>query len=167
MVNGQVIGNAQELSHIVGNALYSKFGLEGITKCDDAFAYGCYHGVSEKLLQEKGPDIVRDVQNSCLKIYPLAKSKNYTGCIHGMGHGLLTYENMNIAKALKDCGQLDTEYKNYCYEGVFMENSLETKQGFDLNKPWNFCSDLPEDYHSSCARYQSQFFSTSLTAISN
>jgi len=158
LVDGQVVQNVHEFAHIIGNAIYTKHGLEGIKYCDATFAFGCYHGVSEKLLQEKGKNAVRQVQDECIRIFPPQDSKNYTGCIHGMGHGLLSFENLDIIKALEDCDQLDKNYRSYCYDGVFMENSTETKQTFNPDEPWKFCSDLPEDYHLNCARYQSQFF---------
>lgn len=158
LVNGQVVGNVHEFAHIIGNAIYSKYGLRGITNCDSAFAFGCYHGVSEKLLQDKGVSIIKDAQQECLKIFPPQETQNYTGCIHGMGHGLLTFESMNVSRALEDCDILDFTYRNFCYDGVFMENSLEAKRGFDAGHPWKFCSDLPEAYQFNCARYQSQFF---------
>lgn len=157
LVDGQVVGNAHEFAHIIGNGIYLKYGLDGITKCDEAFAYGCYHGVSEELLKKKGIDSILGVQERCLEIYPPEISRNYTGCIHGMGHGLLTWEGLNVERALRDCDILDTNYRNFCYDGVFMENAF-ISQGTDFNiqNVWDFCSDLDERYGYNCARYQAQ-----------
>lgn len=159
IVNGQTVSNAHEFAHIIGNAIYSEFGLKGIKNCDTAFAYGCFHGVSEKLLQDKGAEVVKEVQDECIKIFPPEKTRDFTGCIHGMGHGLLTFENLDLTKALEDCDRLDDSYKNYCYDGVFMENASSVREdGFSADNPWKFCKDLPEKYHHNCARYQSMIF---------
>jgi plastocyanin len=48
-VNGSVVGNAHEFSHIIGNKLYEHEGLGGIKACDTTFAYGCMHGVTEEM----------------------------------------------------------------------------------------------------------------------
>jgi len=161
LINGQQVSNAHEFAHLIGNAMYVKFGLEGITYCDQTFAFGCYHGVSEKLLVDKGPMVVKDVQQHCTNIFPPETTQNFTGCIHGMGHGLFTYEHFNVQKALNDCDQLDELYKTYCYDGVFMEHSDDLAEGeFDPNHPWQFCEALAEKYQYNCARYQSHIFSS-------
>jgi plastocyanin len=157
LVNGQVVGNAHEFAHIIGNQVYLKYGLAGIKNCDETFAYGCYHGVTEKLLEQKGPTVVKSVQDECLKIFPTTVSTNYTGCIHGMGHGLLTFRALNIKDALNDCDALDQKYRPYCYDGVFMENAMDNpKTAYDANDPWKLCKNLSEQYQYNCGRYQSQ-----------
>lgn len=159
MVNGQVVGNAHEFAHIIGNGMYIKYGLAGITKCDTTFAYGCMHGVTQKLLADRGIAAVKEVQDQCTKIFPPDKSQNYTGCIHGMGHGLLTWEKYDVPKALKDCDILDSLYQNYCYDGVFMENASESPHVTESDqKVWKFCLDLDQKYQYNCSRYQSQVF---------
>ncbi len=159
LINGQQVGNAHEFAHLVGNAMYVKFGLDGITNCDQTFAFGCYHGVTEKLLVDQGPSAIIKIQNRCTEIFPPSKSQNFTGCIHGMGHGLFTYEHFSVSKALQDCDGLDNLYKTYCYDGVFMEHSTElTKGEFNPAHPWQFCTSLDSRYHYNCARYQSQIF---------
>lgn len=163
LINGQQVGNAHQFAHLVGNGMFSKYGLDGITNCDEAIAFGCYHGVSQKLLEQKGTTVIKEIQDRCTQIFPPDKSSNYTGCIHGMGHGLLTWERYQVGKALLDCDILDQPYQNYCYDGVFMEHTMELAAGeFDPNHPWKFCSDLDAKYHFNCARYQSQIFLSQL-----
>jgi hypothetical protein len=92
-------------------------------------------------------------------VFPPKENQNHVGCIHGIGHGLLSWENFEVVKALGDCDMLDLKYKSYCHEGVFMENTTsELQKAFDINDPWKFCRDLPQDYQHSCARYQAQVF---------
>jgi hypothetical protein len=159
MVNGEVVGNAHDFAHLIGNAIYEKFGIAGITSCDETFAFGCFHGVTQKLLETEGVSAIRKVQDRCTEIFPPAKSQNYTGCIHGMGHGLFTYERFNLAKALEDCDGLDSLYQSYCYDGVFMEHVTDmAKNEYNPNQPWQFCEALNQKYQYNCARYQSQVF---------
>ena len=159
LVDGQVVGNAHEFAHIIGNEIYRQRGLNGITMCDDKFAFGCYHGVTEQMLLDTGRDSVRMIQDECTAVFPPQHSMNYTGCIHGMGHGLFAWENLDANKAVEDCDMLDSMYRPYCYEGVFMEHvSSVLKNQIDENNPWLFCSAFNESYHRFCAKYQVHIF---------
>ncbi|MEJ0021799.1 MAG: hypothetical protein WDN47_04470 [Candidatus Doudnabacteria bacterium] len=161
LINGQQAENAHEFAHLVGNGMYSKYGLDGITNCDETFGFGCFHGVSQELLEQKGVSVVKEIQSRCIQIFPPDKTQNYNGCIHGMGHGLLTWEHFQVGKALLDCDNLDQLYQNYCYDGVFMEHASDLAQNeFDPAHSWQFCSALADKYHYNCARYQSQVFLT-------
>ena len=156
--NGVVVGNAHELAHLVGNGLYVKYGVDGVLYCDTTFAFGCFHGVTQKLLEDKGPGVVSSIQDKCVQYFP-PPTQGYTGCIHGMGHGLYTWEHLNATQALKDCDQLSNQYKPYCYDGVFMEHASDlSKNDFDSNHPWQFCESLDQVYGYNCARYQAQTF---------
>jgi len=159
MVDGQVVGNAHEFSHIIGNSLYKKFGLKGVRSCDTTFAYGCMHGVTEAMLSKEGVEKVRYIEEECLKYFPPEINNNYSGCIHGMGHGLMTFEGGDYKKALVDCDRLSFAYRIFCYDGVFMENSTYPDQiNFDKNDPWKLCKNLSATYFEPCAKYQSQIF---------
>lgn len=160
IVNGQVVSNAHEFAHMIGNEIYTQQGLDGIRICDNKFAFGCFHGVTEQLLIEQGPSVIREVQNKCLEIYEPQETIDYTGCIHGMGHGLFTFSGLKITKALASCDMLDEAYRNYCYDGVFMENSNISPDEVSLEKPWDFCESLDEPYHRNCARYVSPILMT-------
>lgn len=159
IVDGRVMGNAHELSHIIGNTAYKNSGLSGIKICDETFAFGCFHGVTEAMLLKEGTKRIKSIEEECLKLYPPSISQDYTGCIHGTGHGVFTWEGEDLGKALTDCDIISEPYRQYCYDGVFMENSGETDEGVILSdNPWSLCSDLPERYHRNCARYQSLIF---------
>ena len=159
VVDGQVVGNAHEFAHIVGNKAFEKFGLDGVKICDETFAFGCFHGVTEKMLLTQGLANIKAIEEGCLKMFPPDKSQNYTGCIHGVGHGVYSFEGGVLKKALADCDIISEPYRQYCYDGVFMENSFTPQSRiFDPKNPWKFCTDLPEVYHRNCARYQSQVF---------
>ena len=156
VVNDRVIGNAHEFAHIVGNKAYAKFGLDGIKICDQTFAYGCFHGVTEAMLLKEGLKNVKSIEDQCLEEFPPSKSQGFTGCIHGTGHGIYTWEGSDVKKSLTDCDILTEGNRQYCYDGVFMENSENQK--FEASDPWKFCSDLDKRYYLNCARYQSIVF---------
>jgi len=150
IVNGEVIGNAHELSHIVGNGMYRQKGFDGIKFCDPAFSFGCYHGVTEQMLLGKGKSGLKDAEQKCIELFP-DNLQYAASCIHGIGHGLLTWEGLNINASLKDCDSLDESHRTYCYDGVFMENSFSAQK----NQKWDFCTKLNEVYQPSCATYLS------------
>ncbi len=159
VVNGQVVGNAHEFSHIIGGQSYKKSGLQGIDICDATFAFGCFHGVTEAMLLKEGLGKIKSIQEQCLARFAKDDSNNYASCIHGTGHGLYTWEGGNLQKALNDCNLIDAPYSQYCYDGVFMENAgMEANNVFDAKSPWKFCANLDEKYHVNCARYQVQIF---------
>lgn len=159
--DGEVILNAHEMAHSVGNALYRKRGIEGITACDDTFAFGCYHGVTEELFRQNGPSIVAATAARCRDLFPQGDGVRigesgigYSGCIHGMGHGLLTWEGLNVDQALRDCDVLGKRERPYCYDGVFMEYSFSaTKDMVTIDDPWTLCRQIGPAYQSQCARY--------------
>ncbi len=158
LVGGQIRENPHEFAHIIGNEIYNQNGFGGIAACDDEFAFGCYHGVTEKMLLDLGIAAVPKLERSCLKIFP-NQPQRAASCIHGSGHGLLSWEGLNITKALGDCDILSAQYRTYCYDGVFMEYSFSApKNALNPDKPWQFCASFGEQYQPLCAKYHSQLF---------
>lgn len=159
IIDGQVVGNVHGFAHSIGNKAYEKLGINGIKICDPSFAYGCFHGVTEEMLAKNGLGILKLIESECLKIFPRDKSLDYVSCIHGTGHGVYEFESRNLKKALDDCDIISEPYREYCYDGVFMENSfLPENWVVDDKSPWKFCTDLEPRYERNCARYQSQIF---------
>jgi len=118
--------------------------------------------VSEQFLAEEGLEKVREAMSKCRAVFPPKEPANalpYYSCIHGLGHGLLSWEGLTVPKALVDCDILDEAEQQYCYDGVFMEYSFSAPNtAFDETAPWKFCGELDSAYHSSCARYQPSIF---------
>jgi len=159
IVNGKVVGNAHQFAHLIGNGIYHKLGLAGITICDNAFAYGCYHGVTEAMLLDVGPEKIPDIEKNCISILSHEQKHDYTGCIHGVGHGLLTWSGLHIKQALTGCDFFSQQYRPYCYDGAFMEYADSLPKSAALPKnPWELCDGLNEQYRFNCARYQSLLF---------
>jgi len=142
--------NPHEFAHIVGNEIYRQRGFEGIAICDPPFAFGCYHGVTEKMLVDSGVNVIPKIENSCLSIFP-EQPQPAASCIHGIGHGLLTWRGLDVGSALNDCDLLTEQYRIYCYDGVFMEYSFSAPNDA---VEWKFCASFDEKYHPLCAKYQ-------------
>lgn len=152
-IDGQIKQNPHEFAHIVGNEIYRQKGFKGVSVCDPTFAFGCYHGVTEKMLLALGVKAIPKVEQSCLNIFT-NESQLAASCIHGIGHGLLTWEGLNVKKALKHCDMLVNQYRIYCYDGVFMEHSLSAPSSKFAEKKWEFCASFDEKYQPLCAKYQ-------------
>src|SRR3989338_8723424 len=148
-VNGVVRENPHELAHIAGNALYAKLGIKGVKACDPSFAFGWYHGVTEKMLLEKGVDALKEIEAACVGLFEGGDALT-ASCIHGTGHGLLAWEELGVGAALVDCDLLGERHRGFCYDGVFMEYSATAPAPV---KDWSFCSSVSEKYHYECAKY--------------
>ncbi len=155
IVNGQAVGNGHTSAHVIGNEAYNKFGLSGIKICSDEFAFGCYHGVSEKMLLVLGKDSIKKIETECMSNLPAEKSQSFTGCIHGTGHGLVAWHAFDLEEALADCNVLRESNRNYCYNGVMMEYMESAPDsGFDLDDPWKLCLKFDGEILRLCGRYQ-------------
>lgn len=153
--NGQVTGNAHSLAHVVGNVAYRNLGMAGIKICDTSFSYGCLHGVTEEALKDKGPTAVNSIEKECVDNLSGRTGDTLTGCMHGMGHGLLTWEKLDVGRALGECDRLAYQWENYCYDGVFMENATDSPDWYSVTvDPWKFCAGLQAKYQFNCARYE-------------
>lgn len=155
IVNGEVIGDAHELAHAVGNLAYQESGFEGIEICDPVMAYGCYHGVIEQFLLENGPESIPEAEETCSELY-LPQDARYISCIHGMGHGLVSWTGLEVEPALLFCDTIKSEARSNCYDGVFMEYNANKPKGSEVGPAelWDICESLSEKYQESCAKYQ-------------
>jgi hypothetical protein len=149
------------LAHWVGNEIYLREGLEGIALCDQAYNWGCYHGLLGKAISDKGMKILVQVEEACQ-----GKDKNplqLGGCLHGIGHGVLSmegYAETDLIAALKDCDLLrEKSSKVGCYNGTYMEYNTRTMQGLTGENviirqlgtdPHEPCSKLPSTYQPDC-----------------
>ena len=143
-----------DLAHIIGQLAYQEKGMKGFAVCDSAFGFGCYHGLLEVLLKEDGPQAITKSRQACDTL-PLAGQ--VASCLHGIGHGVMSYDT-DIKLAVKDCGVFPDSERSYCYDGVFMEyyTGIMKLQGknltVDFNKPWDFCLSMPGEAQGQCVR---------------
>ncbi len=142
------------LAHIVGMILYDTHGNEGIVFCDESYESGCFHGFFSKT--------VISLQTAPWEVCDSLPISKLSGCIHGIGHGLLVLYGYTIAgleHALAVC-KSSIEYMSGCSDGVFMEfntnitsevlhgsNSFKTSNSSSLYEP---CESLSHSYQSFC-----------------
>lgn len=84
---------------------------------------GFIHGAMESFLIEKGTqNLAKNIDTLCNE---LKTSFGNFECLHGVGHGVMTYENYDLPASLSKCQELSTGFaQSSCYGGVFMENIM-------------------------------------------
>lgn len=118
--------SVHDIGHVIGAALYRQQGIAGLAYCTSEFRNACAHAVMIGLLVEQGPQALPQAESVCDAI-PLPESRAM--CYHGMGHGIISYENYDLPKSLALCARLGTpESRAYqeCIGGVMMELVLPT-----------------------------------------
>ena len=142
-------------AHLFGEALYETDGLEGISICDDSFAFGCYHSFLGSAIYHEGIETLPLFDKACTDIYG---SKNLP-CQHGIGHGVLVYTGYDdLVGALDLCRIISERPTGGCSSGIFMEynfHTMESSRGADYlrpltENPYAPCDSLPDLYQSSC-----------------
>ncbi len=144
-------------AHLKGQQIFEKHGFQGLRECTPEFAFGCYHGLIEvALAREDG----KSYEEKILAAEAGCKSVTENGgplssCIHGIGHGVITYREHDLSQALSDCNVLEPTLQTYCYDGVFMELSISAAPNFyKPEDPLYPCNTENEDYAGPCARSQ-------------
>lgn len=150
------------LAHWIGTEIYNQLGMTGLSTCDEAFSYGCYHGFFIKAFEKEGKGLYDSGDKNCYG--DGTDQLKYGGCIHGLGHGVLYlngYDLNGLKSALMDCETLKTESsRDGCNNGVFMEYNTRTMQSldsgeirpkiFDPENPLNPCDQLEQKYQPDC-----------------
>lgn len=155
-----VVGNPHDMAHLVGQLLFKERGFKGLSTCTPVFAFGCYHGLMEVAFDENDAKSYQEnilkAEKSCEKLGG-EENPAYWSCVHGMGHGIITFREHNTSLALNDCNLLKERMQHYCYDGIFMELSASAAPSFyKKNDPLYPCSSLKEQYLSGCARAQAR-----------
>jgi hypothetical protein len=154
-------------AHLFGELLYDQKGDAGLGVCDEAFQYGCFHGLMGKIIQVKGTSAVSDIIQKC-------KSLNNTEakvfrCEHAIGHGILGsfgYSMTDLKSALQVCTDLRNEIRlDICSGGIYMEYTFrpmqrelsQTRQADkgDLLAP---CNQLDSIYQPDCYYQQNAWW---------
>ncbi len=169
---------AHELGHAVGEQMFAKNGIAGISGCDNSFIFACYHGFMTAFSRDGRYDssklyhaCVEDAERKAQERGADANFAVLAGCVHGMGHGFLERNRHNLRNALRECETLPSDAiagriirddtgnvylgpVQSCKEGVFMEYFVG---GYAIevphNDPWSFCQNLGESNALACARY--------------
>ncbi|MCH7883575.1 hypothetical protein IIA95_04175 [Patescibacteria group bacterium] len=147
------------MAHVMGELLYEKKGIEGLTTCDSSFAFGCYHSFFGRAISEEGMDAIPKLDKACVKKY----GPGGTGCLHGIGHGIIEYLGHDkLVTALEAC-RLTTQVNPLfgCTSGVFMEHNIpiiisaekiQSKIREPNNEnPYEPCNTIvPKEFRKSC-----------------
>lgn len=162
--NGSTFDCHQE-AHNIGNMAYALFGQDAFGEGGSSCHSGYYHGAMEIFLQENGTtDLALKIDNIC------SKFETYFGkfeCLHGVGHGLLAFQEYDLPKSLETCQLLKGGFSiSSCYGGVFMENIIagqdlgasETHETKWVNKsdPHFPCNAVSQDPETQIQCYQMQ-----------
>ena len=150
--------NCHPLSHKIGNIALHKYG--SVLAASPYYLPTCYSGYYHGLLEEyisTEPNLQTAVLTACGtlddKVY-----FNWFQCTHGLGHGIMQYENDDVLKSVKDCDFLPVmnSAREICYGGVFMENiTTDAKTGhpskfIKASDPIYPCDIVETQYKSAC-----------------
>lgn len=143
---------AHDFAHYVGQLLFEKKGLTGITICTTDFAFGCYHGLLDRAFRDDLKSLSQ-AEKACRVVGP-PKSGPYSSCIHGIGHGVASfYKDQDLNGALTTCDTLPEGAPQFCYDGVFMEFSRDALDDFYKPKdPIYPCDSVGPQYAYACGR---------------
>ena len=149
----------QHLSaHLFGESVYRMLGVDGISVCDDAYGFGCYHGFFGTAIATQGPDALVQFDKVCVEKFGLMG----LGCPHGIGHGLGEYYGPGrLSEQLAVCGKLSWQGERFgCSGGVFMEynyptmvtgaKALTTTRTFVSTDPYAPCTTVASRFTKSC-----------------
>ena len=114
-------------AHTIGRIAYEVFGADAFKEGNSSCHSGYYHGAMEGFLKEKGTlNLTANLKKLC-DSFPTSFG-NFE-CLHGVGHGIMAYEDYNLPTAIGVCRSLGSSYQtSSCYGGLFMEDII-TAQG--------------------------------------
>ena len=158
-----------EASHYLGRLAYADARDLGaaFNECRAACQSGCYHGVVEGMVKERGMPLLY-ADNSAGEIAALCGKADdhpypllHHVCIHGLGHGFMFITSMDLPASLRLCDLLPADDQiQSCYSGVFMENSTSSTGGdhpatyLRDSDPFFPCPILEKKYQDICYAYQ-------------
>ncbi len=123
------------LGHVVGDMLYKQQGIEGIKVCTPDFRNACSHSIVVGMLTEHGEGSLPEIVATC-KQAPGGKGA-YTMCFHGLGHGVLAFNEYRLEKAVDMCKKTGTpEYHDREYIECVGGASMEMMAGVHDRDAW-------------------------------
>lgn len=130
-------------AHLIGRVSYELYGASIFQKGSSLCHSGFYHGAMEAFLREKGTvDLAREMTNLCE-----AFDTNFGQfeCYHGVGHGVLAFEDYDLPQAIRLCRRLSDSFsQESCFGGVFMENVVTADgKGADSTHTTQWVNDDP------------------------
>lgn len=139
-------------AHLIGRASYEQYGSVVFTKGNSLCHSGFYHGAMEAFLAQKGTaNLAQDIIWLCSSF---GTDFEEIECYHGVGHGILAYEDYDLPTALSHCKTLPASSQTSCFGGVFMEN-LVTAEGKGAD-PAHTTSWVNNDPHFPCNAFPNE-----------
>lgn len=157
-----------QLTHIVGREAIKKYGTirEAFLHGDSFCWSGYHHGVVEAAIKDIGADRIKEQANELCSGFAAAKqySFDHYNCVHGMGHGFMAVEEMDVFKALKACDLLNNKWeRESCYGGAYMENIMIEARGEGKSpflrpeEPMYPCTAVEPLYKEPCYMMQTSY----------
>ncbi len=153
--------------HKIGRTYYELNGNKAFTIMNSECQSGFTHGATEAFFREHG---TANLAGSLATICNNDASAFFDHqCFHGIGHGLMAFNDYDLPESLRGCDLLPRGLES-CYSGVFMENVVgaigidEAKRRGDnqyhvsswLSKDPHYpCNAVEEKYRSTCYFFQS------------
>jgi len=108
------------LAHFKGNAASAL--AQGAMTCNS----GYYHGVIERAFAGVPRERVTQIARRLCTSASVTKEEFLLyQCVHGLGHGLMIYSQLDLPWSLKTCDRLRTGFDRVsCTGGVFMQNLM-------------------------------------------
>lgn len=112
------------LGHVIGDELYTQEGIDGMGLCTHDFRNACSHTMVIGALLEYGEGAYSLIQDACARAP--GGSGAYTMCFHGLGHGVLAFNDYDFKDAVTMCREFGTEMYDdqevaQCVGGAVME----------------------------------------------
>ncbi len=91
-------------AHTLGNFSYEIYGEKAFQACTAACQSGCYHGAAEAYFKDHGTTNISENLNTICssELNPFLSNQ----CIHGLGHGLMAWNDYQLFDSLKSCDLL-------------------------------------------------------------
>lgn len=171
----EIYSRCHEVGHYLGRIEYRRhksiaqaFNTCSVMVC----GVGCQHGAAEEYFRDMNmSNAISDEALGSFVRQACGSEKDYSGriiyqeCLHGLGHGILTFVDMELPRALTVCDALPEAWdREGCYAGAFMENSTSAT---NLDHPSRYvrpddptypCSIVDQKYWKLCYQYQSSYF---------
>ncbi|MEX2028139.1 MAG: hypothetical protein WD988_01400 [Candidatus Curtissbacteria bacterium] len=171
----EIYSECHTFMHFVGQEEYKRVKnlgqalSEGSFVCFEGYQHGVVEGyfVDQNISIEAGSAALeKEIQNVCGKQDDYDKPELFSQCLHGIGHAAMFLTQNEVPMSLELCDMLQSDTKEeYCYSGVFMENSNSStnkdhpSKYVDRNNPLYPCTILGERYLKMCYEMQSfKFF---------
>lgn len=159
-IPGSLPGDNHLRTHYIGYQTVKSYGMNShaFLQCTIIYDYGCMHGFIEQMIWDGiTPDKAAKMICGPVESNPKYSSNMKYYCYHGIGHGVMDYEDYNLQNALNMCDELGSQLaQTGCWQGVFMENvsayvsNAEDNGDFTKADPLSPCDKVASKYQREC-----------------